>query len=183
MNPCLQSGDILPQNLRLLKVPSVTRADPQHVVPIDGLQRLMDEHIPRLTDWRVELTLGHGDLRRPLSVCCRHRLLKHLAQHCVAATTALGLRNHQFTPLPSHIPLQAVPAHHPATCWPYSRHRLLICLFCARQCLLQLDGACAHLNLMLSLWAEYHTSVPGTVCSIAHQQQSASVQSDHSSSP
>ena len=22
----------------------------------------MDEHIPRLTDWRVELTLGHDDL-------------------------------------------------------------------------------------------------------------------------
>ena len=61
MNPCFKVRHIVPQYLRLLEVPSIARCKPQAVVPVDSLQRLMDEHIPRLTDRRVELTLGHGD--------------------------------------------------------------------------------------------------------------------------
>jgi hypothetical protein len=61
MDPCLEARHIVTQHLRLLKVPSITGVEPQAIVPVDCLQRLMDEHIPRLTDWRVELTLGHGD--------------------------------------------------------------------------------------------------------------------------
>jgi len=61
MDPCLQASHIVTQHLRLLQVPILAGVKPQPIMPIDSLQRLMDQHIPRLTDWRVEFTLGHGD--------------------------------------------------------------------------------------------------------------------------
>jgi len=61
MDPCLQPSHIVTQYLRLLEVPLITGVNPLRIVPIDSLQRLMDHHVPRLSDWRVELTLGHGD--------------------------------------------------------------------------------------------------------------------------
>ena len=57
MNPCFKIRHIVPQHLRLLEVPSIAGVKPEPVMPVDCLQRLMDEHIPRLTDRRVELTL------------------------------------------------------------------------------------------------------------------------------
>jgi len=57
MNPCFKIRHIVPQHLRLLEVPSIAGVKPKPVMPVDCLQRLMDEHIPRLTDRRVELTL------------------------------------------------------------------------------------------------------------------------------
>ena len=61
MNPGFKLRHIVPQHLCLLEMPSITGVEPQAVMPVDCLQRLMDEHIPRLTDRRVELTLGHSD--------------------------------------------------------------------------------------------------------------------------
>lgn len=68
MDPCLQASHIITQHLRLLQMPAIARVKPQPIVAINSLQRLMDQHVPRLSDWRVELTLGHDDLAAFISL-------------------------------------------------------------------------------------------------------------------
>jgi hypothetical protein len=54
---------------------------------------------------------------------------------------------------------------------------------CPQQRILQLNGAGIGLKLVRSLWAKIDPAVPSTVCTIAKNKQSATVQADHSSSP
>jgi len=62
MDPGLQASHIITQHLRLLQMPIFARIEPEPIVAINSLQRLVNQDVPRLSDWRVELTLGHGDL-------------------------------------------------------------------------------------------------------------------------
>jgi hypothetical protein len=100
-------------------------------------------------------------------------------------TAAASLRFWQLVPaaLLAHLPVFAVPTHCRGTSRPQVSNRCPVDRLRAQQRLLQLHRTGINLNLQLRLRTEHNARVPISIGAAAHQQQTAGVQANHSSSP